>query len=429
MAGGGGPTPAEYVRWRWVQVSDALAGGAAWLLLVPVALVARLQTAVRRRLGMRPRLIWGPPPLLSIRYWSDAVKRRGYPSTTWVYGLTVLHGRNDFDVSTEGFSSPRLTYLFYYHLVMARALLKADVFCCHFEGSYLHPARLSRLEGPLLRLAGKKLVISPYGSDVMVPGYLGAFEQQILEDYPVFLETGDMIRERVDYYCRWADVVVRNWQWGYIPRADVIWPTMMAIDTDQWAERPPGDGDGHSGPVRVVHAPNHRRIKGTQALIDAVAELREEGLDVELDLLEGRPNSEVRQAMLDADIVGDQFIVGYALFAVEGMSAGKPVISPVSEMPPETLGTQAMRECPLVDCDLASLKEVLRGLVENPEERRRLGAEGRRFVERYHSLDAAGRSWEVVLDHLWKGSALPSHLPPESGLPAESGHVPEQQDA
>src|SRR5437667_281487 len=42
------------------------------LLLALAALVARAQTAACRRSGKRPRLVWGPTPIIAIRYWSLA---------------------------------------------------------------------------------------------------------------------------------------------------------------------------------------------------------------------------------------------------------------------------------------------------------------------------------------------------------------------
>lgn len=77
-----------------------------------------------------------------------------------------------------------------------------------------------------------------------------------------------------------------------------------------------------------MHAPNHRHIKGTEFLIQACEELRAEGMPIELMLKERTPNSEIRRLMRDADIVASAFVMGcYELFAIEGMSMGKPVLN------------------------------------------------------------------------------------------------------
>ncbi len=411
--------------WRWLLETDLPSRAApviAMPLLVAVALVARGQTAVRRLARRRPRLIWGPVPVISLKYWSEALGRRGYDSHTCVYGVMVINTRQDFDiVRALTWRWPRVGIQSEWYFAFARALLRADIFLCFFEGSFLYSSRLQRLEGPLLKLAGKHLVVSPYGGDIAVPGHLGAAEERLLQDYPQFIEEGPQIKERVDYYCDWADVVVRNYQYGYMPRADVIWPTELAIDTDLWPEVPPAGGDGRDEPVRVIHAPNHRRIKATDVLIRAVEELRAEGLQIELDLLERRPNEEIREAMLRADIVADQFVAGYAMFAIEGMSTGKPVLSAISAIPPDVLDTEAMRQCPIVDADLASLKSSLRHMVEHPEERKLIGRAGREFALAYHSLDAVGRAWERIFDHLWRGKPLPDQLPTGADLDSAAG--------
>ncbi len=383
-------------------------------MLFVVAALARVQTTFRKLRGARPRVVMGPTALVSIKYWSEALRMRGYTARTRVPLVASVNNSDDYDIVRDTlWGSKRLFLLFGHFLSMAWALWRAEVLVCFMDGSFLRWTRFWRLEGPLFRLAGKKLVITPYGSDVAVPGTMKVLEEVMLEDYPIFLEIGDEIRRRVDYYCEWADLVVSNYhQLGYQPRSDVLWPTILAIDTERWPEAPPGDGDGRNGPVTVVHAPNHRTIKGTQVLVDAIEELRAEGLDVELDMLEGRQNEEVRLAILAADVAVDQLVAGYAMFAIEGMSAGKPTVSAMGWLSPEYMATETMRALPLVDGDRETIKEVLSRLVENPEERKRIGAASRRFALEHHSYESVGRGWEAILDHLWSGAELPTELPP-----------------
>jgi predicted metal-dependent TIM-barrel fold hydrolase len=81
------------------------------------------------------------------------------------------------------------------------------------------------------------------------------------------------------------------------------------IDTTAWKEKGYYSmADGRNGPVKVMHTPNHRGFKGTEFLIQAVDELREEGLQIELVLLEKVPNSRVRDLMQEVDILAEQFI-------------------------------------------------------------------------------------------------------------------------
>jgi glycosyltransferase involved in cell wall biosynthesis len=401
--------PGQLLRALIWRTAPALAFAA----LIALALLLRAQSILRRLFRRRPRVVWGPDPIINIKYWSQALRARGYESTTCVYNVYAIHTREDFDRHRDEFL-PRFAYgdLYRDYAVFAWALRNADVFMFFLNGGFLRWTPLRNREAWLLRLAGRRLVVFPYGGDIAVPGHLGPAEEALLRDYPEFVETAEAVTERVDYFARWADVMIRNYQYGYLPRADILWPTMLAIDTDEWSEAPAAASDRDGGPVVIVHAPNHRHIKGTARLIEVVEELRSEGTAIELDLIEGRPNHEVREAVRSADIVGDQFIAGYAMFAIEGMASGKPVLSALAWMDPEVRETEALRACPIVDADLETLKEKLRGLATNAKARRELGAAGRQFALDYHSYEAVSDGWEAILDHLWGGAPLPRQLPP-----------------
>jgi hypothetical protein len=228
------------------------------------------------------------------------------------------------------------------------------------------------------------------------------------------------VRRRVDHLSRHADVVVRNVNPGYQPRWDVLWPNQFAIDVEAWA--PTGEksrADGRDGEVVVVHAPNHRALKGTEQVVAAVQALRDEGLRVRLDLLERRPNDEVRVALHRADVLAEQFLAAYAMLAVEGLASGTPVMAHMSFLPPELREHPAVRECPIVDTSLDTLTDNLRRLVTDPELRLRLGRESREFAVRRHSYDALGRTWAGIVDAAWAGVS-PRSLP-DGGRSAGAG--------
>ena len=111
-----------------------------------------------------------------------------------------------------------------------------------------------------------------------------------------------------------------------------------------------------------------------------------------LELIERRPNSEVRDAITRADIVADQFIAGYALFAVEGMAASRPVLSALSWMPADVRADLDARGLPIVDADLETIEPALRRLIADPQLRRTLGEAGRRFVSKTTPTRRSARS-------------------------------------
>jgi glycosyltransferase involved in cell wall biosynthesis len=144
-------------------------------------------------------------------------------------------------------------------------------------------------------------------------------------------------------------------------------------------------------------------MKGTDALIRACDELRREGLDVQLRLLERVPNAEVRAAMARSDIVAEEFLLGYGLTAMEGMSLSKPVLSNIGvEGYYEVFQRQTrLGECPIVSTTPETLNAQLRRLVTDPALRRRLGQEGRDFMLREHSYAAMAALWEAIYARVW----------------------------
>ena len=191
----------------------------------------------------------------------------------------------------------------------------------------------------------------------------------------------------------------------------------FAIDTGQWAEVEPADPNESEGrEVSVLHAPNHRHIKGTVHLERAIDELREEGLPVRLEVIEGQPNDEIRRALRETDIVGDQFLAGYALFAIEAMATGKPVLSNLDSIPEPARDTEGMRAIPIVDTDPQRLRDDLRRLIESPRLRHDLGRAGREFVMRYHSYAVVADGWEAIFAHVWKGEPLPDEMKPRPAM-------------
>ena len=383
------------------------------LPLAPVVLLAalrsRAKTRQRRRTGQRPRLVWGPVPIISIKYWSQSLRARGFDSQTCVHGYYPINERDDFDVHFDQFLPRGLAFdplrAYAAFLWMLRA---CDVYLCYFDGGFLSGTALRNLELPLLRLAGKAIIVSPYGSDIAVLGYLGPAEQPLLLDYPGLAALAPQVRRRVDHFARHATLIIRNYQYGYLPRWDVLWPTQIAIDTEQW--RPPLEKEPAAGEVVVIHAPNHRHIKGTDALLEAVEELGKDGVSIRLELLERRSNAEVRDAMERSDIVADQFVAGYALFAIEGMSTGKPVLSALDWLPEDVRSQLDRIGLPIVDTGRENLATRLRELVDDPDRRRKLGEAGRQFVMEHHSFDAVGSVWEAIIGHVWTGAALPGWL-------------------
>ena len=391
--------------------------GVACVILVAIALAARLVHLVRRFARRRPRIVWGSTPIVNIKYWSAALRAAGYPSRTVVTHVYPSNDRRDFDFVRDDWLAgrPRLAVVADY-VVFARVLWSADVVCAFFDGGFLKSTPLDRWEVRLLHLAGGRLVVLPFGSDIAVPGHLGPTEAAFRAHYGYLLDDAEATRRRVDRLCSSADLVMKTLQVGYLPRHDAFWSHGLAVDTEWWA---PGEAAREGGELVVVHAPNHRQLKGTDAVIAAVEHVQREGHAVRLELLEGRSNEDVRSTMRTADIAIDQLLTGYGLFAVEAMAAGLPVISNLRWMPAEMRSAPSLRAVPIVDADESDVTDRLRELVVDSDRRRRLREQSRRFALDYHSYAATRRVWAAIVEHVWNGTPLPSGLAPLTAANSE----------
>jgi glycosyltransferase involved in cell wall biosynthesis len=249
----------------------------------------------------------------------------------------------------------------------------------------------------------------PYGSDIAIISELEEMDREAwLTDYPLAAERDRIVKKQVLYFVKRADFVIGCGSQisGYQPRQDLLLFSYLAIDTNRWrADGIYSTADGHTGEVLILHTPNHRSLKGTDYLIHAVKQLQVEGLQIKLEILEGRSNEEVKASLIKADILAEQFLGGYTLSAIEGMSLGKPVLSNLSRHPKSLRDKTPLCECPVLNTPVDRIKENLELLVTHPELRRELGLAGRRYVEKYHSLEAMGQILDKVYHKVWIGEA------------------------
>jgi glycosyltransferase involved in cell wall biosynthesis len=277
----------------------------------------------------------------------QALRRKGVDARLVVFERYTLHPEADVSLDrTGGFARRQLTQW----RALAGLLPQTDVFHFYF-GLTLVP---KSLQFPILRALGKKSVLHFLGSDIRSKppaelAWAARAGARIVGSY-------DAIR--------------------WVPDAEVVPP---GIDLSEYTPVPPS---GRDLPV-VVHAPSSRRRKGTERVIAACAEL-----PVELEIVEGLRHDEARRHYEIADIVVDQLNAGwYGLFAIEAMALGKPVVTFLHEeavaRTEEAFGVRV----PIVSATADTLIERLRPLVESAEERRRIGAAGRAYVEQVHDAD------------------------------------------
>jgi glycosyltransferase involved in cell wall biosynthesis len=386
----------------------------ARLLVALLAMPALILAAVlpgRRRAS----LVWGPVPIINNKYWSRALREGGRESVTLVSEVYAINRREDFDLLFDdllpGWVKPSVVRRAVVRYVAACWVLRrARVVHMPFSGGPLGTTPLWRLESFLLRAAGTRSVVLPYGADVYAYSHVVDPVQRhgLLLSYPQAGRTEGHISERIDYWCSHADTVVMGFTLDGVGRWDVPVGNMVTLNLEEWSAPPERSAhDGAGGVVRILHTPNHRGVKGTEFLIKAVDDLRAQGLQVELVLAEQRTNDQVRELMQQTDILADQLLLsGYGLAAIEGMAVGLPVICNLEDRRATRLFRlySFLGDCPVVSSTPETVTETLRTLVTRPELRRRLGAAGRVYVERYHSYEAARYLFGAIYSRIVDGA-------------------------
>jgi glycosyltransferase involved in cell wall biosynthesis len=264
-----------------------------------------------------------------------------------VFERYALHPEADWSLDRpRGFAARQLAQL----RAFARLAPQTDVFHFYF-GLTLVP---KSVQFRLLRALGKRSVMHFLGSDIR-----------------------GTRPEELEWSKRAGARVVGSYDAiRWVPDAHVIPP---GVDLSSIAPSPPTERER---PV-VLHAPSSRRRKGTEHVVAAC-----EQLGVELEIVEGLHHDEARRRYERADIVVDQLNAGwYGIFAIEAMALGKPVVTFLHDEAVERTEAAFGVRVPIVNATKETLADVLLPLVDSSDERRRIGAASRTYVERVHDLE------------------------------------------
>jgi glycosyltransferase involved in cell wall biosynthesis len=277
----------------------------------------------------------------------QALRRKGVDAKLVVVERQKLHPEADWSLDRPaGFWGRQAVQW----PAFLRLLPKTDVFHFYF-GWTLVPRRV---QWPLLKAARRRSVLHFLGSDIR-----GKAPEQLA-------------------YARGADArIVGSYDaLRWVPDAHVVPP---GLDLREYTPVPSED---RRRPI-VLHAPSSRRRKGTEHVIAAC-----EGLDVDLDIVEGLRHDEALRHYERADIVVDQLNAGwYGIFALEAMALGKPVLGYLREEAVRETKRALGAEVPIVPVTKETLHERIAELAASADERRRIGASSRAYVEHVHDAD------------------------------------------
>jgi len=370
------------------------------ILFVPIVAISFLSRFLNRPIDIG----LGPEPLINNVYHKRALELAGYSAQTFVNQVYFI--TDDFDIRADlilktPFRPLRNYYLYFLSMIKYKSLY------IYFNGGPLGFTHvLWRIEPFLYKLANLKIVVMPYGGDIgeMSRTRNLLFKNAMARDYPMHRFRRKRIESQIDMWTKYADHIIAGCDWvDYLYHWDTLMIAHFSIDIDTWKAAAVEVLPCHTGEkakVKILHAPNHRSIKGTQYFVNAINDLITEGVEVELILLEKVSNDEIKRVMASVDIVADQLIVGwYAMFSIEAMAMEKPVLCFLREDLKElytVTGLIAHDEIPIISCTPLTVKEKIRELILNRDKLYEIGKCSRQYVMRHHSTEAVGKIFDEI---------------------------------
>lgn len=343
----------------------------------------------------------GPEPLINNVYHKKALELYGYKAETFVTHVYFII--EDFDIRFDRIFTSKITKVLTPYLVFIYSLWKYELLYLYFNGSSLSlsGSNLFRLEPFFYRLADVKTFIMPYGGDVanMLFSKELKYKNALTKDYPGFRTQRRKVEKQVDRWTKKGSYILSGCDWvDYMYAWDKLYLAHFSIDLDKFKSF---NQKNSTEVLKLLHAPNHRNIKGTKHIIKAVEELKADGYKLDLVLLEKVPNEQVLEAMAEVDIVIDQLIIGwYAMFALEGMALGKPVITYIREdlldLYLEEGVLESRDEFAPVSATHETIKDTIVSFYKDRTKVTKYGEKSRAYVEKYHSVEAIGKIFDEV---------------------------------
>jgi len=240
---------------------------------------------------------------------------------------------------------------------------------------------------PILHSAGKGILVTFQGDDARQGDYcLRNFRistAHFIEPDYYTAKSDAAKRKLITKFDHYADFIYYlNPDLGYILPERAKFIPYAHVDMNEWKVVPIPN---NPRPL-VIHAPSHRGIKGTDIILQAVAQLKKEGVDFDFQLVEGLANKDAREVYERADLLIDQLYAGwYGGLSVELMALGKPVMCYIREGDLKFIPEEMRMELPIIMITPDALQSILFAwLTEKKQDLPSLGIQSRSFVEKWH---------------------------------------------
>lgn len=169
----------------------------------------------------------------------------------------------------------------------------------------------------------------------------------------------------------------------YISNAHVL-PRIIDTDNNKYV------GLVNQKKFKIIHAPSRRGVKGTQDVLKAINNLKNNNFEFDFELIENLEHDKMIEKIKEADIVIDQLIIGwYGVLSVEAMALGKVTLAYIREDLVNKIPNSA-----IVNVNINTLENTLAELLNNRDKCNKISKESRKFVEDYHSEMAVVKKLE-----------------------------------
>lgn len=369
----------------------------------------------RKYLKKDLRLFFGITPIINIKYWSKILQNLNFYSKTVVETKNFnINKKTDFDLYLSDildyykkkYIPKRYISKYYSIFLFDYSIKRFNIFHLTFKGFGIYQ-KFGIDECQILKLFGSKTIIIPYGADFLQYNKINnySFRHGLMTHYPQSINSEENINKNVRYWAKNADVIIGSnilegkYKWDLIPFVN------LSLDISNWKTKNNyNNNNGENGVVIIAHCPNHRKIKGTEFIINAINNLKKENLKIELLLFEGVKNDVIiEQFSSNVDILVEQLFAGYGLNGVEGLASGIPVLSNLINNDRNLMYRRFsyLNECPVISTSVEALTNDLRILIKNPKLREKIGKSGRLYVEKYHSEKFAKFMFSSIYDKIF----------------------------
>ena len=372
-----------------------------FLALIPFAILVKFP-----RVKKKPfRSLWAGTPILTLPNLAAAEKILGIKSSTFVSGSYYITEDFDYNLSRK-FGPYFKLFASYPAFVWACwSFQRFHFFCDRGILPNTKPFNFNKAELIIYKLLKKEVLFYTYGADVRTRKksielgvYNCCMECQSVGKACVCDERLGIAN--TTFISRYANAIFSMGDMiEYTPGSRnnlFFWPIDLYSDNGQ-KYVPSYPDQNNEKPMRIVHASNHRHFKGTRFLISAVERLQARGVNVELKLVEKIPNDKALEIYRTADIVFDQCIIGFHGFlTIEAMAMGKPVMCYIRKPNEYLLHPEEM---PIINCKAEEVESTIRACCSDRRLLYERGVAGRRYVEKYFTLEAfAERLKRIYID-------------------------------